>query len=86
MTDTDTLILWYEQRRVGEQWHNPAGAIGFRYDPEWLDHGFAVSRSEMDIRTISWCIHASAAHRVTQTETAFLTKGAIVQPALPTCP
>jgi serine/threonine-protein kinase HipA len=45
MTDTDTLNLWYEQRRVGELWRNPVGAIGFRYDPEWLDHGFAVSRS-----------------------------------------
>ena len=45
MTDTDTLNLWHEQRRVGELWRNPAGAIGFRYDPGWLDHGFAVSRS-----------------------------------------
>lgn len=46
MSDTDTLNLWHEQRRVGQLWRNPAGAIGFRYDPEWIaGGGFAVSRS-----------------------------------------
>lgn len=46
MSDGDTLNLWHEQRRVGQLWRNPAGAIGFRYDPEWIPGGgFAVSRS-----------------------------------------
>jgi serine/threonine-protein kinase HipA len=46
MRDSDTLNLWYGQRRVGQLWRNPAGAIGFRYDPEWIPGGgFAVSRS-----------------------------------------
>lgn len=46
MSDTDTLNLWHEQRRVGQLWRNPVGAIGFRYDPEWIaGGGFAVSRS-----------------------------------------
>ena len=45
MSDTDTLSLWHEQRRVGQLWRNPAGAIGFRYDPEWIGDGFAVSRT-----------------------------------------
>jgi serine/threonine-protein kinase HipA len=46
VSDTDTLNLWHEQRRVGQLWRNPAGAIGFRYDPEWIaGGGFAVSRS-----------------------------------------
>lgn len=46
MSDPDTLNLWYEQRRVGKLLRNPAGAIGFRYDPEWITGGgFAVSRS-----------------------------------------
>ena len=46
MSDTDTLSLWHERRRVGQLWRNPAGAIGFRYDPEWIvGGGFAVSRS-----------------------------------------
>ena len=45
MSDTDTLNLWHEHRRVGELWRNTAGAIGFRYDPEWIGDGFAVSRT-----------------------------------------
>lgn len=46
MSDPDTLNLWHEQRRVGQLWRNPAGAIGFCYDPEWITGGgFAVSRS-----------------------------------------
>lgn len=46
MSDTDTLNLWHELCRVGQLWRNPAGAIGFRYDPEWIAAGgFAVSRS-----------------------------------------
>ncbi|OFZ70032.1 MAG: hypothetical protein A2Z01_04390 [Betaproteobacteria bacterium RBG_16_58_11] len=46
MSDTDTLNLWHEQRRVGQLWRNSAGAIGFRYDPEWIAGGcLAVSRS-----------------------------------------
>ena len=46
MSDPDTLNLWHEQRRVGQLWRNPAGAIGFRYDPDWIaGGGFAVSRS-----------------------------------------
>jgi len=46
MSDPDTLTVWHEQRLVGQLWRNAAGAIGFRYDPEWIaDGGFAVSRS-----------------------------------------
>lgn len=46
MSDTDTLTLWHEQRRVGQLWRNMAGAIGFRYDPGWIAAGgFAVSHS-----------------------------------------
>ncbi len=46
MSDSETLNLWHEQRRVGQLWRNPAGTIGFRYDPEWIaGGGFAVSRS-----------------------------------------
>ncbi|MEA3411413.1 MAG: type II toxin-antitoxin system HipA family toxin [Pseudomonadota bacterium] len=46
MSDPDTLNIWHEQRRVGQLWRNPIGAIGFRYDPEWVGGGgFTVSRS-----------------------------------------
>jgi serine/threonine-protein kinase HipA len=44
VSDTDTLNLWHEQRRVGQLWRNTAGGIGFRYDTEWITGGgFAVS-------------------------------------------
>ena len=46
MSDSDILNLWHEQRLVGQLWRNTTGAIGFRYDPEWITGGaFAVSRS-----------------------------------------
>ena len=46
MTDADALNVWSDQRLVGHLWRNPVGAIGFRYDPEWITHGgFAVSHT-----------------------------------------
>ena len=45
MSASETLNVWHEQRRVGQLWRKTTGAIGFRYDPEWLTGGFAVSRS-----------------------------------------
>jgi len=46
MSDPDILNVWHEQRLVGQLWRNTTGAIGFRYDPEWIAGGsFAVSRS-----------------------------------------
>ena len=46
MRDPDILNVWHEKRLVGQLWRNTTGAIGFRYDPEWITGGgFAVSRS-----------------------------------------
>ncbi len=47
MSDLDTLHAWYEQRLVGRLWRDPGdGAIGFRYDPEWIKGGgFPISLS-----------------------------------------
>ena len=45
MSDPDTLNVWHEQSLVGQLWRNTTGAIGFRYDPDWITSGFAVSRS-----------------------------------------
>ena len=40
------LNVWHEQRPVGQLWRTATGAIGLRYDPEWIHGGgFAVSRS-----------------------------------------
>jgi serine/threonine-protein kinase HipA len=46
MIDPDALTVWNNQRLVGHLWRNPVGAIGFRYDPQWItQNGFAVSHS-----------------------------------------
>ena len=46
MTDADALKVWSDQRLVGHLWRNPTGAMGFRYDPEWIAQGgFAVSHT-----------------------------------------
>ena len=45
MSDPDILNVWHEQSLVGQLWRNTPGAIGFRYDPDWITSGFAVSRS-----------------------------------------
>jgi len=41
MSDPDILNVWHEQRLVGQLWRNTTGAIGFRYDPNWITGGFA---------------------------------------------
>ncbi len=46
MIDPDSLNAWYEDRLVGYLWRSPAGAIGFRYEPDWIEAGgFPVSCS-----------------------------------------
>ncbi len=63
MSDPDTLNLWHEQRLVGQLWRNTAGAIGFRYDPEWIaGGGFAVSRS-LPLAAGEFAPEAGVAHR-----------------------
>jgi serine/threonine-protein kinase HipA len=63
MSDTDNLNLWHEQRRVGQLWRNTAGAMGFRYDPEWIaGGGFAVSRS-LPLANRECAPEAGIAHR-----------------------
>ena len=45
MSDLDSLQVWYERQRVGILWRNAIGVMGFRYDPEWIETGFAISQS-----------------------------------------
>lgn len=46
MIDPDSLNAWYEDRLVGYLWRSPVGAIGFRYEPGWIEaDGFAISCS-----------------------------------------
>lgn len=46
MTERDALNVWNNQQLVGHLWRNSTGAIGFRYDPEWIRQGgFAVSHT-----------------------------------------
>ncbi|MFZ5620744.1 MAG: type II toxin-antitoxin system HipA family toxin [Pseudomonadota bacterium] len=63
MSDPDTLNVWREQRLVGQLWRNTIGAIGFRYDPAWIDSGgFAVSRS-LPLAAGEFAPEAGVAHR-----------------------
>jgi hypothetical protein len=39
MSDADTLNVWHEQHLAGQLWRNQFGAMGFRYDPQWLADG-----------------------------------------------
>ncbi len=45
MIDPDALHVWNEQRLVGYLWRHATGAMGFRYDVDWLAGGFAISRT-----------------------------------------
>lgn len=46
MIDPDALNVWNNQRLVGHLWRNPTGAMGFRYDSQWVSqNGFAVSQT-----------------------------------------
>ncbi|OFV99661.1 MAG: hypothetical protein A3F68_03285 [Acidobacteria bacterium RIFCSPLOWO2_12_FULL_54_10] len=62
MSDADALNVWHEQHLVGHLWRNPPGAIGFRYDSDWLARGFAVSRS-LPLAAREFPAEGGAAHR-----------------------
>ena len=62
MSQPDTLDVWYEHRRVGTLWRNPVGLMGFRYHPEWIETGFAISRS-LPLEDREFPPEAATAHR-----------------------
>ncbi|MEE4638918.1 MAG: type II toxin-antitoxin system HipA family toxin, partial [Wenzhouxiangella sp.] len=39
---TDRLVVWFENRRVGELWRDRQDRMGFQYDDDWLEAGFAI--------------------------------------------
>ncbi len=44
ITMNDVLNIWYETHLVGKIWHDNTGRIGFCYEKEWVNHGFAISQ------------------------------------------
>ncbi len=63
MIDPDALNVWFEDRLVGYLWRNPAGAMEFRYDPDWIDTGgFAISWS-LPLTTEDFSAQDNVAHR-----------------------
>ena len=63
MIDADALNVWFEDRLVGYLWRNSVGAIGFRYEPDWIDSGgFAVSRT-LPLATVDISAEDNVAHR-----------------------
>ena len=64
MIDPDALNVWFNDRLVGYLWRNPVGAIGFCYEPDWINNtGFAISLS-LPLTTEDFSSEASVAHRV----------------------
>jgi len=62
MSQPDALDVWYEHRRVGTLWRNPVGLMEFRYHPEWIETGFAISRS-LPLENREFPPEAATAHR-----------------------
>ncbi len=63
MTDRDALNVWFGDRLVGYLWRNPVGAIGFRYEPDWINNnGFAISLT-LPLTIEDFSCDASVAHR-----------------------
>ena len=63
MIDPDALNVWFDDRLVGYLWRNPVGAIGFRYEPDWINNnGFAISLT-LPLATEDFSYDASVAHR-----------------------
>ena len=62
MNQPDALDVWCEHRRVGTLWRNPIGLMGFRYHPEWVETGFAISRS-LPLEEREFPPEAATAHR-----------------------
>jgi len=61
--DPDALNVWHEQRLVGYLWRTPVGAIGFRYDPEWITAGgFAISHT-LPLSSDEFAAEGALAHR-----------------------
>lgn len=59
----DESGVWFDDRLVGYLWRNPVGAIGFRYEPDWINNnGFAISLT-LPLTTEDFSSDASVAHR-----------------------
>ncbi|MFQ5644745.1 MAG: HipA N-terminal domain-containing protein, partial [Thiogranum sp.] len=54
MIDPDALHVWLENRLVGYLWRNPVGAIGFRYEPDWINNNGFADRNEARARRQGW--------------------------------
>jgi len=44
MDNNNMLNVWHEKDIVGQLWRDKIGQIGFRYDKNWVAHGFAISQ------------------------------------------
>ncbi len=63
MIDPDALNIWFDDSLVGYLWRNPVGAIGFRYEPDWINNnGFAISLT-LPLTTEDFSAEDSVAHR-----------------------
>ena len=62
MNRPDELNVWYEHQRVGTLWRTPVGVMGFGYDAEWIETGYAISQS-LPLNDREFPPEAATAHR-----------------------
>lgn len=62
MTSDEFLDVWADQRRVGRMRRRRSGTISFRYAPEWLSKGFAISQT-LPLSSAPFSAEDGVAHR-----------------------
>ena len=58
----DALNVWSERQLVGRLWRNLQGMIGFRYEPDWCQQGFAISHT-LPLQAAAFEPETGQAHR-----------------------
>ena len=54
MIDPDALNVWFKDHLVGYLWRNPLGAIGFRYELDWINAGGYADGNEARATHQGW--------------------------------
>ena len=61
MDKKNLLNVWYETQLVGQLWRDELNKIGFRYDIDWLQNGFAISQ-QLPLTNKEYSPSESASH------------------------
>jgi HipA-like protein len=61
MSINTVLNVWYQKSLVGQLWQDPNGKIGFRYEQNWTQEGFAISQ-QLPLENIEYPSESGKAH------------------------